>query len=188
MINPFQEFKDRSVVPEKHIPLDEILVSHNSMMDGLTEGYKHLISDEVGEGVWREDGDSIIRIYDRAERLVRDLQWSAGDIEAFCLRSLQSDDPDFYLMGPLGLYVSALCNALKVDLVSMNLKGQELRLPLLGYRLRDGLTLKLEGNLGDLIGISLAGGHLMISGNVGRYLGAGMGGGRIDVDGDAGRF
>ena len=28
MINPFQEFKDRSGQPEKHIPLDEILASH----------------------------------------------------------------------------------------------------------------------------------------------------------------
>ena len=128
MINPFQEFKDRPDVPEKQIPLDEILASHNSVMDGLTEGYKHLIANEVGEGVWREDGDSIVRIYDRAERLVGDLQWSVGDIEAFCLRSLQSDDPDFYLMGPLGLYVSALCNALEADSVSINLKGQIINL------------------------------------------------------------
>ena len=48
MINPFQEFKDRPDVPEKQIPLDEILASHNSVMDGLTEGYKHLIANEVG--------------------------------------------------------------------------------------------------------------------------------------------
>ncbi len=185
--NPFEEFRGFER-PNREIPLDEILVLHDSVMTCLTEGYKRLVADEVGEGVWREDGDSIVRIYARAEEIAREVIWETGDIEAFCLQALQSDDPDFFLMGPLGLYLSALCNASRESEISINLSVQELRVPLMGYRLAEGVHLAVEGDLGDLIGISMEGGHLKVVGNVGRYLGAGMGEGRIEVSGEAGRF
>ena len=185
--NPFEEFRGFER-PDREIPLDEILVSHDSVMACLTGGYKRLVADEVGEGVWREDGDSIVRIYARAEEIAREVTWETGDVEAFCIQALQSDDPDFFLMGPLGLYLSALCNVSREPEISINLSVQELRVPLLGYRLAEGIRLTVEGDLGDLTGISMEGGRLKVVGNVGRYLGAGMEEGRIDVSGEAGRF
>jgi len=142
----------------------------------------------VGDGVWREDRASIVRTYEAACDLARAMTWRAEDIEAFGAHALRRDDPDFFLIGPLGLFLSAFCNASSEDQLRLNLSGQDLRLPLVGYHLRAGLSLVVTGNLGDLTGISLSGGHLTVNGNVGRYLGAGMAGGRIDVSGDAGRF
>lgn len=72
--------------------------------------------------------------------------------------------------------------------MSLSFQGQDLRLPLLGYRLGEGRLLSVDGHLGDLAGISMLGGTLRVSGHVGRYLGAGMVAGRIEVGGDAGRF
>ncbi len=186
--NPFEEFRHISDRPDRQIPLDEILASHESVLARLEGGYKRLVADEAGEGPWQPDKDSIVEIYTCAESIVGGIPCETGDIEAFCVHATQSDDPDYFMMGPLGLYLSALCNTSHSPEVHLNLAGPELRVPLLGYRLQEGHTLIIEGDLGDLIGISLNGGHLKINGNVGRYLGAGMVAGRIDVSGDAGRF
>lgn len=184
--NPFTEFED---VPAQTIalPMDAILSEHALAMDALTEAYKRLIVECVGDSAWREDRASIVRTYEVACDLARTMTWRAEDIEAFGAHALRRDDPDFFLIGPLGLFLSAFCNASSEDRLRLDLSGQNLRLPLVGYRLRAGLSLVVTGNLGDLTGISLAGGHLTVNGNVGSHLGAGMTGGRIDVSGDAGR-
>ena len=145
MKNPFQEFRHLSEpLKGRRIPLDEILESHDSVMAKLAEGYKRLVEDEVGDQVWREDRNSIVQIYDKALEIVQQITWDTGDIEAFCVRSLQSEDSEFFLVGPLGLYLSALCNSSKGDEVSISLNGQELRVPLLGYRLSEGTVLSVE--------------------------------------------
>ncbi len=167
--------------------MDDILEEHEDVLSALTEGYKHLVEHEAGDGLWQPDQDSIVRVYGQAVAIAERLPYEAGAIESFCTAALGSDDPDFFLMGPVGLYVSALVNASQSAHVGLDLGGQELRVPLLGYRLREGVRLEVSGHLGDLVGIALEGGHLSVAGNVGKYLGAGMTGGRIDVSGDAGQ-
>ena len=188
MRNPFSEFASFERQTERKIPLDDILSAHQDVLGRLTEGFKRLVKDEAGDGLWQPDGDSIVRVYGEASEIVSSFPYTVGDIEAFTLAAIGSEDPDFYLMGPLGLYLSALCNNTEVRSVTFNLGGQDIRLPLLGYRMTEGQTLKVEGHLGDLAGISMEGGELEVTGNVGRYLGAGMIDGLIRVSGDAGRF
>ena len=188
MRNPFAEFSDFQRAESKKIPLDDILSAHEDVLDRLTEGFKRLVADEAGDGLWQPDGDSIVQVYDEATEIVSSFPYTVGDIEAFTLAAIGSGDPDFYLMGPLGLYLSALCNHADEMAISFHLSGQDIRLPLLGYRMRDGQRLTVDGHLGDLVGISMEGGNIGVSGNVGRYLGAGMSGGSLRVEGDAGRF
>lgn len=188
MRNPFAEFSTFDKEESRKIPLDDILSAHEDVLGRLTEGFKRLVTDEAGDGLWQPDGDSIVRVYGEASEIVSAFPYSVGDIEAFTLSAVGSEDPDFFLMGPLGLYLSALCNHSTERLISFNLVGQDIRLPLLGYRMTEGQELKVQGHLGDLIGISMEGGELEVTGNVGRYLGAGMIGGQIRVSGDAGRF
>ncbi|HCR18794.1 MAG TPA: hypothetical protein DIU35_15040 [Candidatus Latescibacteria bacterium] len=187
-MNPFEDFKSTRIAERNEIPLDRILDAHDSAVKRLGDGYKHLVTNESPDSLFQPDGDTIARIFESAEGIVRSLPCEAGDIEAFCLRAVSSDDPEFLMMGPLGLYLSALCNASDATEISLKLAGPELRIPLLGYRLQTGHTLTVEGELNDLIGISMEGGTLQIKGSVGRYLGAGMLSGKIDVEGDAGRF
>ena len=186
--NPFSEFATFEVEKENKIPLDDILSAHDDVLGRLTEGFKRLVKDEAGDGLWQPDGDSIVRVYEEASEIVSSFPYTVGDIEAFTLAAVGSEDPDFFLMGPLGLYLSSLCNHASERSMAFNLVGQDIRLPLLGYRLTDGQKLSVQGHLGDLVGISMEGGELEVDGNVGRYLGAGMVGGSIRVSGDAGRF
>ena len=185
--NPFAEFKkEEDDVPA--LPMDEILASHAEAMTQLTEAYKMLIAQCVGDSVWREDRESIERTYSVALQIARDMVWKPEDVSTFGEYALHKDDPDFFLIGPLGLFLSAFCNASDLSEMTLDVGGQDLRVPLVGYRLREGLYLTVVGNLGDLAGISLEGGHLKIEGSVGRYLGAGMVAGQIEVSGDVGRF
>ena len=188
MRNPFSEFASFERQTESKIPLDDILSAHQDVLGRLTEGFKRLVADEAGEGLWQPDGDSIVRVYGEASEIVSAFPYTVGDIEAFTVAAISSEDPDFYLMGPLGLFLSALCNNTDNRSVTFNLGGQDIRLPLLGYRMTEGQSLKVQGHLGDLVGISMEGGELDVTGNVGRYLGAGMVDGVIRVSGDAGRF
>ncbi len=186
--NPFQEFHQLARPPQNQIPLDQILAAHDEAVGRLTEGYRLLVHDEAEDGLFQPDGDTIVRIYAAAETIALHIACEAGDIETFCLHALRNDDPDFFLTGPLGLYISALCNVSSAPAIHLDLAGPDQRIPLLGYRLPEGHTLTIQGNLNDLIGISLEGGHLVVNGNVGRYLGAGMVSGKIEIHGDAGRF
>ena len=188
MRNPFSEFSTFEKAAKAKIPLDDILSQHQGVLNRLTAGFKRLVADEAGEGLWQPDGDSIVRVYNEASEIVSVLPYSVGDIEAFTLAAMGSEDPDFFLMGPLGLYLSALCNHLDDRSVSLDLGGQDIRLPLLGYRMTEGQSLSVRGHLGDLVGISMEGGELHVTGNVGRFLGAGMVTGSIRLSGDAGRF
>ena len=187
MHNAFAEF--RVFAPtHREIPLDGILASHASAIRRLTEGYKRILEDEADSGVWQPDGDTIARLYDRSCEVVESIRPGASESEAFCLHAMRSEDADFFLMGPLGLYLSALCNASTSSEVGIDCQVEGVRLPLVGYRLEAGRRMRVAGNLGDLIGISLDGGELQVEGNVGHYLGAGMAKGEIVVLGSAGRF
>lgn len=189
MKNPFSEFSGKdSETPVRRLPMQDILEAHSHVLDVLKSGFKRLVEDEAGDGLWQPDGDSIERVYEKAITIVAGFSFESGDVEAFAVSSFRSEDPDFFLMGPLGLYVSSLCNASESSQMSLSFQGQDLRLPLLGYRLGEGRLLSVDGHLGDLAGISMLGGTLRVSGHVGRYLGAGMVAGRIEVGGDAGRF
>jgi len=185
--NPFGEFAQETS-PEKTLPMDEILASHDSAMGRLTEAYGRLVAECLGDGLWQADRQTIERTYAVAWQIVSEMDWELTDVEAFCTHALQSNDSAFFVMDPLGLFLSAFCNASSLSEIRLDLSGEDLRLSLLGYQLREGLTLTLVGELGDLIGISLNGGHLMVEGNVRHYLGAGMTSGQLEVSGNAGRF
>lgn len=185
--HPFAEFAE-DVREERTIPMDEILASHASAMGRLTEAYGALIAECVGDGIWQADRKSIGMTYDTACRIVGETDWEMADVEVFCAHALQSNDPAFFVMDPLGLFLSAFCNASSQPELRLDLSGQDLRLSLMGYQLREGLTLTIVGDLGDLTGISLNGGFLKIHGDVRHYLGAGMAAGHVEVTGDAGRF
>ena len=184
--NPFAEFVE-DIRKKRVMPMDDILASHTETMDRLTAAYRTLIAECVGEGLWQADRKTIESTYRTASQIIGQIDWEMTDIEAFCAHALQSNDAAFFVMEPLGLFLSAFCNASSQQDIHLDLTGHDLRLSLMGYRLRKDITLTIVGDLGDLTGISLMGGCLKVEGNVRHYLGAGMIDGRIEVSGDAGR-
>ncbi len=185
--NPFAEFIE-DTREKRVLPMDEILASHAAAMDRLTAAYRTLITECVGEGLWQADRKTIESTYAAASRIVEQIDWEMTDLEAFCAHALQSNDAAFFVMEPLGLFLSAFCNASSQSDIHLDLTGHDLRLSLMGYHLRKGITLTIVGDMGDLTGISLLGGYLKVEGNVRHYLGAGMINGRIEISGDAGRY
>ena len=132
--------------------MDEILASHASAMGRLTDAYRALVAECMGEGLWQANRKTIEMTYRTASRIVREIDWEMTDIEAFCTHALQSDDAAFFVIEPLGLFLSAFCNASSQAKIHLELTGCDLRLSLMGYRLRHGASLTIAGDLGDLTG------------------------------------
>ncbi len=93
MRNPFSEFASFERQTESKIPLDDILSAHQDVLGRLTEGFKRLVADEAGEGLWQPDGDSIVRVYGEASEIVSAFPYTVGDIEAFTVAAISSGAP-----------------------------------------------------------------------------------------------
>ena len=93
----------------------------------------------------------------------------------------------FLVSGPVGIYISALCNNLKEDNIRLRLHDLEPTFHFLGYQLPEGKTLVLEGDMGDFIGAGLSGGKLVIEGSTGNWTGVGMMKGELVINGYVGQ-
>src|SRR4030042_4091626 len=110
--NPFAEF--RTYTPEKtEFPLDRIVESSEVVMEKIRRGYEKLLEEEAKELVWMVQYNTIIKAYEVAERYVREVQYSAEDIEDFCFALENTQKIPYLIPGPAGLYISALCNYAK---------------------------------------------------------------------------
>ena len=186
MKNPFLDFR---ALPyeKKEIPLDRILRAKQEIMDHILEGYLHLVEEEVKDLVWLVEHSHVVRAYSAAVSIVRALHYDQDDIEEFCSELDSAKKIPYMISGPAGIYLSALINHAPEDRIVIRPQDFDRTFHFLGYRLPEGKTLILEGNVGDFIGASLSGGRLEVEGSVGNWCGVGMTNGEIRVTGDAGQ-
>ena len=186
MKNPFLDFQS---VPcrKKEIPLERIVRARKEIMDRLSEGYLRLVEEEVKELVWLVEHSHVVRTYSAAVSAIQDLQYDQDDIEEFCAELDNANAFPYMISGPAGIYLSALINNAAEEHILLRLSEYERTFHFLGYRLPEGKTLVLQGNLGDFIGAGLCGGRLMVEGTAGNWCGAGMTGGEILVTGYTGQ-
>ncbi len=178
--NPFEEFKTFTYQP-KAIPLDHIVQSTEMTLNQIRQGYEKLLEEEAKELVWMVQYNTIIKAYEVAEKYIREIDYSAEDIEDFCF-ALESPQKGPYLIpGPAGIYISALCNYAKEEEIVLKLSELKTEINLIGFRLPKGKRLIIEGDTGDFTGIGLEGGELVIEGNTKNWTGAGMRAGKILV-------
>lgn len=182
MINPFEEFKGRGAREgSKELPLDKILRTKEETLSQILKGYESLLRNEAKDLVWLMQYSTVIKAYSIAEEAIKDLEYTAEDIEEFCYALDRTDQIPYLITGPAGVYISALCNYAKEPEIVLRLQDLGIKINLLGYRLPEGKRLIVEGNLGDFTGIGLDGGELVIEGSAKNYTGAGMKRGRIVV-------
>src|SRR4030042_7100300 len=81
--NPFEEF-ETFTYHQTEIPLDQIVQSTEEVMDRVRLGYEKLLQEEAKELVWMVQYNTIIKAYEVAEKYVREIDYSAEDIEDFC--------------------------------------------------------------------------------------------------------
>jgi hypothetical protein len=180
MKNPFEDFKDHRTA-EREIPLDSIIQSRDRVMSDIIKGYEKLLEEEVKELVWLVQYNTVIKAYTLAEKVVKDMEYKAEDIEDFCYELDTTDKIPYLITGPAGIYISALCNYAKEEEIVLKLNDLRTQINLLGYRLPVGKKVVVEGNLGDFTGIGMEGGELIVEGNAKNYTGAGMKSGRIRI-------
>jgi hypothetical protein len=180
MKNPFDDFKEHRT-REREIPLDSIIQSRDRVMSNIIKGYEKLLEEEVKELVWLVQYNTVIKAYTLAEKVVKEFDYRAEDIEEFCYELDSTDKIPYLITGPAGIYISTLCNYAKEEEIYLKLNDLKTQINLLGYRLPVGKKVIVEGNLGDFSGIGLEGGELVVEGNAKNYTGAGMKSGRIRV-------
>jgi hypothetical protein len=180
MKNPFDDFKDHRTA-EREIPLDSIIQSRDRVMSDIIKGYEKLLEEEVKELVWLVQYNTVIKAYTLAEKVVKEMEYKAEDIEDFCYELDTTDKIPYLITGPAGIYISALCNYAKEEEIILKLNDVKTQINLLGYRLPVGKKVVVEGNLGDFTGIGMEGGELIVEGNAKNYTGAGMKSGRIRI-------
>jgi formylmethanofuran dehydrogenase subunit C len=116
-----------------------------------------------------------------AEKYIREVDYSAEDIEDFCFALENAKRIPYLIPGPAGIYISALCNYAKEEEIVLKLSELKTEINLIGFRLSKGKRLVVEGDTGDFTGIGLEGGELLVEGNAKNWTGAGMRGGKILV-------
>jgi hypothetical protein len=178
--NPFQEFYTYAF-QSSPLPLEQMIQSTERVMNRIREGYEKLLEEEAKELVWMVQYNTIIKAYEVAEKHVREIQYTAEDIEDFCFALESTQRIPYLIPGPAGLYISALCNYAPEDEIMLKLTELKTEINLLGFRLPKGKRLVIEGDTGDFTGIGLEGGELVIDGNTKNWTGAGMRSGKISV-------
>jgi len=178
--NPFEEF-ETFMFKKTEIPLDQIIESTEVVMDQIRRGYEKLLEEEAKELVWMVQYNTIIKAYEVAEKHVREIDYCAEDIEDFCFALENTQKIPYFIPGPAGLYISALCNYAEEEEIVLKLSELKTEINLIGFRLPKGKRLVVEGDAGDFTGIGLEGGELVVEGNTKNWTGAGMRSGKILV-------
>ena len=186
MRNPFQDFCSVRI-QKKEIPLARIVRAKQAVMGRILEGYLHLVEEEVKDLVWLVEHSHIVRAYAKATKSVQAIDYDQEDIEDFCAELDNSDKIPYIVLEPAGIFLSALINNCEENRIRLLLHDYRRTFHFLGYRLPEGKTLVLQGDVGDLIGASLAGGRLVVEGSAGNWCGAGMLQGEIAVAGSTGQ-
>ncbi len=181
MINPFEDFKEYPY-KKKEIPLDRIVKAKEKVMDQIVDGYLKLVDAEVKDLVWLVEHSRVVKAYSSALRTIRELEYDVDDIEELCLELDKGGRIPYLISGPAGIYLSALCNNAKEEKIHLRLFELKRTFHFLGYRLPEGKTLTLEGEVGDFIGAGLSGGKLVIEGSTGNWAGAGMMKGELHIN------
>jgi hypothetical protein len=178
--NPFEEF-ETFTYHKTEIPLDQIVQSTEAVMDRVRLGYEKLLQEEAKELVWMVQYNTIIKAYEVAEKYVKEIDYSAEDIEDFCFALENTQKIPYLIPGPAGVYLSALCNYANEEEILLKLSELKTEINLVGFRLPKGKRLVIEGDAGDFTGMGLEGGELVVEGNAKNWTGAGMRNGKISV-------
>ena len=106
--------------------------------------------------------NTIIKAYEVAEKYVKEIDYTAEDIEDFCFALENPQRIPYLIPGPAGVYISALCNYAKEEEILLKTFGVEDRDQLSGFRAPQRQTIRIEGDTGDFTGIGLEGGELVV--------------------------
>jgi len=185
MKNPFVDFLSVPCTP-RQIPLHGMVRAREQTMQRIVSGYLRLVEEEAKDMVWLVEHIGVVRAYGAAVKTIREVPYEKEDIEEFCAELGGSDKMPYMISGPSGIYISALVNHCRDERVVLEMEQCPRTFHFMGYRLPEGKTLVVRGNLGDFAGADLSGGRLVVVGSTGDWCGAGMTEGQILVTNSTG--
>ena len=106
-LNPFEEFRSFQFKREE-IPLDQIVQTTEVVMNQIRLGYERLLEEEAKELVWMVQYNTIIKAYEVAEKYIKEIDYSAEDIEDFCFALENTQRIPYLIPGPAGHYISSI--------------------------------------------------------------------------------
>jgi hypothetical protein len=179
LLNEFRDFPYQ----RKEIPLDRMIQPKRKVMDQIIGGYAKCQAMEIQDLVREVERGEIIEAYALVEKTLRAFDYDVDDVEEFIFELYKGDGGRISreISGLTGIYLSALCNNVKDEKIELNLQTIKQRIDFIGYRLPEGKTLVLRGDVGSFVGAELQGGDLVVEGSTGDCAGAGMREGRIFV-------
>ena len=168
---------------KKEIPLDRMVQPKGRVMDRIIAGYAKCEAMEIQDLVCEVEKGEIIEAYALAEKTLRSFDYDVDDVEEFIFELYKGNGERIPrdISGVTGIYLSALCNNIKDKKIELNLQPIKQKIDFIGYRLPEGKTLVLKGNVGSFVGAELQGGDLFVEGSTGDCAGAGMSEGKIFV-------
>jgi MoxR-like ATPase len=183
----FNDFRDYPY-EKREIPLDHMIEPKRKVMDQIIEGYAKCLQTDAENLVNALEEGEIIEAYSVAEKTLRAFDYDIDDIEEFCLELNKEDGRriSWQISGLTGIYLSALCNNVRDEKIHLNVRTIKQKIDFLGYRLPEGKTLVLEGDVGSFVGAGLCGGDLFVEGSTGNWAGAAMQEGRLFISHQAG--
>jgi hypothetical protein len=188
MLNPFRDFRSYDTTAQRQIPLDRIIARRDEVLQRLLQSYQTLIEDESKQLVWVVEQGALSRAYATAVESLQGVHFTVDDLEDMCLELDAHHSMTTSMGAPSGLFIAAMCNQVATEAITLHLRTCERRWPFLGYRLRRGRRLCLEGDVGDFAGALLDGGEVRVNGNVGNYAGLGMKAGVLHIAYSTGKY
>lgn len=155
-------------------------------MERLIDGYNKLLEEEVKGLVWLVEHSRLVEAYAKAEELIEGMRYTQYDIEEFCYELEDSDKIRYPIAGPAGIYISALCNHAEEEEITLNLSAGKGGIHLIGYRLKQGKKILIQGNVGDFTGVGMCGGEIIVEGSCRNWTGAGIRSGKMLIKKDVG--
>jgi len=133
---------------------------------------------------WRRYGPGFFGYsYETALKAVREISYSAADVENFCIALAEFQD-EKHFSERAGYFLSALINNGKDSDYVIHTRYLGKELSQLGYKNTKNIV--VNGNAGDWAGLQMGGGSITVNGNANARLGEGMRGGTIIVNGNVG--
>ncbi len=147
-------------------------------------------TNEAIEGMkraWAAYGDENIaisgfqrRAYDKMLASIKNLRYTAMDVETFSIALAEFQDEDFALKP--GIFLSALINNCQEEKFVIYTRHLSKEINRIGYLTTKDIT--VEGDAGNAVGMEMVGGTIIVNGKAGYHIGRNMKDGTITVYGD----
>jgi len=178
--------------PEEEMAASGIKVEQNDALKKIFQAFRNFIDEarKLDDTFCNNeiDGSIDVTMYETAPPIVKNLECSSDDVEAFCILldhfvdSEKSPSIACSMQSYAGYFMSAMINCGNEERYRIRTGHLGFELSWLGFRNKKFVD--IEGDAGQFLGYEMQGGRITVSGSA-RSIGFEMSGGAIHINGEA---